>query len=48
MSFGNLGAAIWHRYDKCYADKPEKIHALKDYIRNAIGEIRLHIIDNVH
>ena len=33
--------------DKCYADKPETIDALKDNIREAIGEIRLHTIDNV-
>ena len=25
--------------DKCYADKPETINALKDNIREAIGEI---------
>ena len=33
--------------DKCYADKPEKINTLKDNIREAIGKIHLHIIDNV-
>ena len=33
--------------DKCYADKPETIDALKDNIREVIGEIQLHIIDNV-
>ena len=33
--------------DKCYADKPKTIDALKDNIREAIGEIRLHTIDNV-
>ena len=33
--------------DKCYADKPETIHNLKDNIREAIGEIHLHIVDNV-
>ena len=33
--------------DKCYADKPETIEALKDNIREAIGEIQLHTIDNV-
>ena len=32
---------------KCYAVKPEAIHALKDNIREAIGEIQLHTIDNV-
>ena len=33
--------------DKCYAGKPETIDALKDNIREAIGEIQLHTIDNV-
>ena len=33
--------------DKCYADKPETIDALKENIREAIGEIQLHTIDNV-
>ena len=33
--------------DKCYADKPDTIDALKDNIREAIGEIQLHKIDNV-
>ena len=33
--------------DKCYADKPETIDALKDNIREAIGEIQMHTIDNV-
>ena len=33
--------------DKCYADKPEKIDALKGNIREAIDEIQLHTIDNV-
>ena len=33
--------------DKCYADKPEIIVALKDNIREAIGEIQMHTIDNV-
>ena len=32
---------------KCYVDKPETIDALKDNIREAIGEIQLHTIDNV-
>ena len=31
---------------KCYADKPETIDALKYNIREAIGEIQLHTIDN--
>ena len=33
--------------DKCYADKPEIIDALKGNIREAIGEMQLHTIDNV-
>ena len=33
--------------DKCYPDKPETIDALKNNIREAIGEIQLHTIDNV-
>ena len=33
--------------DKCYADKPETINALKDNLREAIGEIQLHTINNV-
>ena len=33
--------------DKCYADNPETIDALKDNIREAIGEIQLLTIDNV-
>ena len=32
--------------DKCYGAKPEKIDALKDNIRKAIGEIQLRTIDN--
>ena len=32
---------------KCYADSPETINALKDNIREAIGEIQLHTINNV-
>ena len=31
----------------CYADKSETIEVLKDNIREAIGEIQLHTIDNV-
>ena len=48
MSFSHLGAAIWHRWvNICY--KPETIDALKDNIREAIGEIqlRLHWTDRV-
>ena len=33
--------------DKCYGDKLETIDAVKDNIREAIGEIKLHTIDNV-
>ena len=33
--------------DKCYADKPEIINASRDNIREAIGEIQLHSIDNM-
>ena len=33
--------------DKCYADKPDTIDALKYNIREAIGEIQLHTTDNV-
>ena len=55
MSFGHLGAAIWHRWtilvgavkDKCYTGKPETIDALKDNIQEAICETRLHTVDNV-
>ena len=43
-----LGYYLWASVkDKCYADKPEIIDALKDNIREAIGEIQLHLIDNV-
>ena len=39
---------LWAAFeDKCYADKAELIDALKDNIREAIGEIQLHTIDNV-
>ena len=49
MSFGHLGAVIWHRWtiicegavkNKCYANKPETIDALNDNICEAIGEIQ--------
>ena len=33
--------------DKCYADNPETNDALKDNIREAVGEIQLHTIDNM-
>ena len=41
-----LGYYLWSAVNnKCYADKPETIKALKDNIREAIGEIQLHTID---
>ena len=33
--------------DKCYAEKPETIDALKDNIREAIGEVQMLTIANV-
>ena len=43
-----LGYYLWSAVkDKCYANKPEAIVALKDNIRETIGEIQLHTIDNV-
>ena len=46
--FTSLDYYLWSAAkDKCYADKPETINALKDNIREAIGEIQLHRIDNV-
>ena len=39
----NLWGAVKY---KCYADKPETISALKDNIREAIGELQLHTIDS--
>ena len=33
--------------DKCYVDKPKANGALKDNIREVIGEIQLHTIDSV-
>ena len=43
-----LGYYLWSAVkNKCYADKPETIDALKDIFREAIGEIQLHTIDNV-
>ena len=39
---------LWSAFkDKCYADKPETIDALKHNIREAIGYIQLHTIDKV-
>ena len=39
-----LCGAVKH---KCYADKPDTIDDLKDNIREAIGEIQLHTIDDM-
>ena len=52
MPFGHLGAALNYYLwgvvkDKCYADNPATTNVLKDNIREAIGEIQLHTIDNV-
>ena len=52
MSFGcdltPLDYYLWRSIkDKCYVDMPETIDALKDNIREAIGEIQLHTIENV-
>ena len=54
MSFGQLGAAIWHRWtiicgvpSKISVTPTETIDTLKDNIREVIGEIQLHSIDNV-
>ena len=43
LDYALLGAAK----DKCYANKPEIIDALKDNIREVICEIQLHTIDNM-
>ena len=46
--FTQLDYYLWSAVkDKSNADKPEAIDALKDNIREAIGEIQLHTIDNV-
>ena len=42
MSFRHLGAAFWHRFTIIR----DTIDALKDNIREAIGEIQLQTIDN--
>ena len=53
MSFGHLGLTSLAYYmwgvvkDKCYAAKPETIDALKNNIREPMGEIQLLTIDNV-
>ena len=49
----NCDLTLWVYYlwgavkDKRYSDKSETIDALRDNIREAIGEIQLHTIDNV-
>ena len=52
MSFGHLGVAIWHSWTIIWHSwttfcRSETIDALKDNISEAIGEIQLHIIENV-
>ena len=56
MSFGHIRSSdlmplayyLWGVVkDKCHADKPETIDALKDNIPETIDEIQLHTIDNV-
>ena len=48
LRFDTVGLYLWGAVkDKCYAYKPETIDALKDNIREAIGEIQLRTIDNV-
>ena len=43
-----FGTYVWDAVnDKCYAEKPKTIDALKDSIREAIGEIELPTNDNV-
>ena len=43
-----LGYYLWGAVnDKCYANKPETIDAIKDNIRKIIDELQLHTIDNV-
>ena len=43
-----LDCYLWRPVkDKFYADRPETIDALKDNIREVIGRIQLHTIDNV-
>ena len=54
MSFGQHGAAFWHRLTiicgvppKCYADKPSTIDALKNNIREAIDNVLKNWTDRV-
>ena len=43
-----LDYCLWGNVkDKCYVDKLNTIDNLKGNIREAIGKIQLHIIDNV-
>ena len=47
--FTPLDYYLWRAVkDKYYADQPEAIDALKQNIREGIGEIQLQIIDNVN
>ena len=48
LRFDTVNYYLWGTFkDNCYADKPETINALKENIREAIGEIQLHTIDDV-
>ena len=49
MSFGHIGAAIWHRWTFIcgVSSKISVTSTSQDNIREAIGEIPLHTIDNV-
>ena len=56
MSIGRLGAVIWPRWtiflweaikDKCYANHPETIEALKHEIEVAIHRIEAQMLENV-
>ena len=46
LRFDTVGL-LFVDYYKCYSDKSETIDTLKYNIREAIGEIQLHKIDNV-
>ena len=46
--FKPLDYYLWSAVkDKCCANKPETIDTLEDNIREAIGEIQLHTVDNM-
>ena len=48
MLFDHLGATIWHSWTIIYGVLSiDAIDALKDNIREAIGEIQLHTIDDM-